>query len=69
MQSLKEREGTQIVALFPFIHKTTLQTVTLHRVEESGIWVESQTLTDAVLGVLGEATGSSTPYGSCRGIN
>jgi hypothetical protein len=49
MKSLKEREGEEIVALLPFIDRIVLQRVKLHKVEDGGIWITSQKITEIVL--------------------
>jgi hypothetical protein len=49
MQTLKELEGTQISLLAPFLHVTKFHKVKLHLVEDSGIWIESQDVTETLL--------------------
>jgi hypothetical protein len=61
MKSLKEMEGTVIKAMLPGISTTKVSEVKLHRVEEFGIWVESQSLTDALLKALGTGLSEQTP--------
>jgi hypothetical protein len=61
MKSLKELEGTTIVLLSPFFHATQLQRVMLHKVEDYGVWIESQMLTDKMLGVSKAKMAPKTP--------
>ncbi len=61
MKSLKEREGEEIIAILPFLHAAQLQRVKLHKVEEAGIWIESQPITNAILTGLRQPVGTKTP--------
>ena len=50
MKSLKELQGTSIALLAPAaLHSEEMQKVVRHLVEDAGIWIESQTLTDRIL--------------------
>jgi hypothetical protein len=49
MKTLKELEGTRVALLSPIFHATIMEQVTLHTVEDGGIWIESQKLIDQVL--------------------
>lgn len=42
VKTLKELEGSVIAAIVPLFHPTQLQELLLHKVEDAGIWVESQ---------------------------
>jgi hypothetical protein len=43
-------EGTTIALIAPAVlHSQEMQRVSLHLVEDAGIWIESQTLTDKIL--------------------
>jgi len=53
LKTLREREGTLSAALIPFIHLTNIQEVRLHLAEESGIWIESQSMIDTLLEAAG----------------
>jgi hypothetical protein len=52
MQKLDDMVGEKIAALVPMFDKIILQEMTLHAVEQSGIWVESQHATNMLLGNL-----------------
>jgi hypothetical protein len=58
--TLREMEGGEIVALIPFFHHTTLQRLKLHKVEEFGIWVESQMSTNDLLKMFGQTSSPRT---------
>jgi len=60
MKTLKEMEGEEIVALIPFIHQTHLQRVILHRVEDAGLWLESQNLIEAMLKTINQGASPKT---------
>jgi len=45
MKSLKELEGTTVAMHIPIFHPTIFQNFTLHKVEDVGIWIESQAAT------------------------
>jgi hypothetical protein len=50
MKPLKELEGTVVAIIAPAVlGSTEMQKVKLHLVEDSGIWIESQSLTDKIL--------------------
>jgi hypothetical protein len=49
-------EGEEIVVLIPFIHTTAMQRVRLHRAEDAGLWIESQTLIEMMLKSIRQAT-------------
>lgn len=51
IKALKEMEGTQIAALIPFFDLIKLQRVTLHLVEDAGIWIEHQDTQNKILGM------------------
>ena len=61
MKSLKELQGSTISILLPDLDETALQEVTLRLVEDSGLWIESQTFTNMVLGKIGLPASSKTP--------
>ena len=52
VRSRKEREGELIAAFIPDISKTVIQQVRLHRVEDAGLWLESQVVTNSSLAAL-----------------
>jgi len=47
--TLKEMEGERILAMIPLLKPEVFELVTLHRVEEWGIWIEHQETTDKIL--------------------
>jgi len=49
MPELKSKIGQQIILVTPFLHPTKFQKVILHGVEDGGIWIESQSLTNQLL--------------------
>ncbi|HEY1464154.1 MAG TPA: hypothetical protein VGF44_12120 [Terriglobales bacterium] len=51
MKYLKDRIGEEIRAFTPIIDKQIFQVLVLHGVEEGGIWVESETLTQLMLAI------------------
>ncbi|MGA2772114.1 MAG: hypothetical protein ABSG26_14965 [Bryobacteraceae bacterium] len=57
---LSDFVGQPISMLIPFIHQTALQKVNLLGVEAGGVWIESQTFTNAVLQKLGVPTSPKT---------
>ena len=57
---LSECVGKTIVAMIPFIDQS-FQIVTVCGVEVGGVWIQSQSLTNKMLGSLQEASLSITP--------
>jgi hypothetical protein len=53
MLDIKLLEGTVIAGRFRPIDGTPLQRVKLHKVEQYGIWIESQAVTDQILANAG----------------
>ena len=51
MPSLEKLVGQVIIALVPIFHNTIFQKLKLHSVEPAGIWVESQSITNQILGM------------------
>jgi|GEM_PF-2000831 hypothetical protein len=47
--NLRELIGQEIHTVVPFISPTTITVFTLYGIEDSGIWVESQTLDEVIL--------------------
>lgn len=68
MKYLKDRIGEEILGFIPIIDKQIFQVLVLHGVEEGGIWVESENLTQMMLSSLKQAGSSKTPYFSCHFI-
>ncbi len=60
MPDLKSKIGQPIILLTPFLHPTKLQKVLLRGVENGGIWIESQPLTNQILEKFGAATAPRT---------
>lgn len=60
MRDLHSLIGEEISALIPFFHPTKLQILTLHGVENGGIWVENQKYTNQFLESIGLATAPKT---------
>jgi hypothetical protein len=52
--------GQVVSMVIPAIHQTTIQKVELLGVETGGVWIQSQTFTNAVLQTLGEASAPKT---------
>ena len=59
MPSLKKLIGQDIVTSILFL-KPELQVVKLHNIEASGIWIESQFLTNYFLNALGQQSAPKT---------
>jgi hypothetical protein len=60
MTSLKELEGSIIKIVLPGFDRSGIQSVKLHKVEDSGLWIESQNLTNDVFSVLRQESSSRT---------
>jgi hypothetical protein len=60
MLNLESMIGTEIKAIVPFLHETTIQRLILHGVEDAGIWVESQAFTNQLLETFHLATSPKT---------
>jgi len=56
MPELQKMIGQTIVASVPAIDRIKLQKLILHGVESGGLWVESQTMTNALLARVGVAS-------------
>ena len=61
MKLLKEMIGEEIVAMVPMIDQKIFQVLILHAVEDGGIGVESQALTNVMLDQLKQVSSSKTP--------
>lgn len=61
VQKFEEMVGETIIARVPNLHPTTLQSLKLHGAENSGLWVESQVLTEQLLSMFGVPTAPKTP--------
>ena len=63
IRSLKDYEGCEILARIPQLNTEPggLSMVLLHKVEDAGIWIESQKLTDCMLDIRGAAMVDRTP--------
>ena len=51
MPELSKMVGETIVAIVPMISKTKLQRIKLLGVENGGLWIESQSVTEMALGI------------------
>jgi hypothetical protein len=60
MPELQNLIGQTILALVPSIHGTDLQKLKLHGVENGGLWIESQELTNVFLSRVGAQTAPKT---------
>ncbi len=60
MKNLHELIGEEILAKVPLIHRGQYQTLRLHGVEEGGIWIESEVLTQLALSMSKKAA-AGTP--------
>jgi len=58
--SLREMEGTIILAHVPFFDKVIFQKLFLHKVEDAGIWVEHQETIDNLFAKLGYSASAKT---------
>jgi len=58
--NLKGMIGEKIRALVPFLGENEVMTFKLHNLEQAGIWVESQALTDKMLSIVGAASAPRT---------
>jgi hypothetical protein len=61
MRSLKQMVGENIIASVPSISKEPMISLRLHGVTRHGIWVESQSFTDAMLRRFNAAASITTP--------
>jgi hypothetical protein len=59
-RSLQEMEGEVIVLLSPFFHQTLLKRVKLHKVEDAGLWIESQEALEIAFKNLGLSSSPKT---------
>lgn len=57
---LREMIGTLIVARIPVLDQEEMVTVRLHKVEASGVWVESQDFNEAMLKRVGMAASTTS---------
>ncbi|HXX18237.1 MAG TPA: hypothetical protein VEJ46_02440 [Candidatus Acidoferrum sp.] len=60
MPSLESMIGKQIIALVPMFSETRLQTMTLHSIENAGVWVENQSFINMFLTKLGVSAAPKT---------
>lgn len=60
MPSLSEMVGQTIAVHIPFIDRVKVQEVKLHAIENGGIWIESQNLTDVMLSNIGASAAPKT---------
>ena len=61
MEYLKDYIGQELLAFVPIINREAIQTLLLHGIEDAGIWVESENLTQMVLAKLNRPASSRTP--------
>ncbi len=61
MKSLRGLEGTNIQIVLPGMDRTEIQEVKLRKVEDAGIWIESQRMTNDILKVLAQNSSTHTP--------
>ena len=61
LSSLKDLEGSTIVALVPWIDPFAMQQFKLHSVEESGLWVESQAVMEMMFRRLNAKRSNRAP--------
>jgi hypothetical protein len=59
--TLKALEGTQVLAMIPFLNAQYMELVMLHRVEEYGIWIEHQKSVEKFLQVGRAQAAPKTP--------
>jgi hypothetical protein len=60
MKTLKELEGSTIALLSPFLDPKIYQEVMLRKVEDGGIWVDSQKLTEHALTICNVVSSPKT---------
>jgi hypothetical protein len=60
MKKLEDMIGEQIAACVPMFDPIVMQKMTLHAVEQAGIWVEHQDSTNRILVRLGAQTSPKT---------
>lgn len=58
--SLNELVGTNLIGRIPFLRTGMDINIKIHRVETSGLWIESQDLTDAALSLFGVTSAQRT---------
>ena len=56
MPDLKSLEGGTITAIIRSFDSQTAQSYKLHKIEEYGIWIESQTYTEKLLATAGSSS-------------
>jgi hypothetical protein len=61
MSYLRDSIGQEILGMVPMLNPNQLQTLKLHGVEEGGIWVESNELTQLMLAKISRHASSKTP--------
>jgi hypothetical protein len=61
MKLLRDMIGEEIIANVPSMDREILQVLRLHGVEEGGIWVESENLTQRILAKLDYVASSKAP--------
>jgi hypothetical protein len=61
MISLQELEGTLVHALIPAVNGDTASMVRIVKVETSGLWIESQKMTDLALQTVKVSVAQNTP--------
>lgn len=57
--SLEQLIGHELLCVIPIIHATQMQIIRLHRVEQGGIWIESNAMTQTVLRNMNAAAGKT----------
>jgi len=62
MKTLSERIGETVLLIIPIFHEVELQQVKLHAVEAGGIWIESESATQKLLGALKRPAGKTPVY-------
>ncbi len=60
MKTIQEYEGENIVIRSPSLHETQPVSVRLHKVEEVGIWIESQQIINQFLAIAGVSMSPKT---------
>ena len=61
MKTLHELIGEEIIAYIPMIDPIIFQSVRLYGVENGGVWIESQALTQTMLKAVKQSSSSKTP--------
>lgn len=61
MKHFREMIGEEVIGSIPMIDRERFQVLILHGVDDGGLWVENNNLTQVVLSHLEQTSSSKTP--------